>query len=83
MDNLSRIPEEIGDLCILLDLSLFSIQIIESLPRSIGRLRNLQKLQLYGMSKLSSIPEEIGDLSKLVEKLQAKVKEMRGHGNKA
>ena len=62
-NNLTTIPENIGDLDSLVSLSLKNNQ-LTTLPESIGDLSSLEYLRLNG-NQLTSLPESIGDLSSL------------------
>ncbi len=63
--QLTSLPEEIGDLRNLIRLSLTRVG-ITSLPPSIGQLQSLKYLNLRETQQLTSVPEEIGDLRNLV-----------------
>ena len=65
-DDLTSLPDEIGNLGSLVKLSLYSSAII-SLPPSIGRLGSLKELNLNYTYGLTSLPEEIGNLGSLVK----------------
>ena len=61
-----EIPEEIGDLIYLEELTITSSKnLAGDIPATIGNLRNLKKLNLYG--QLTSIPDEIWQLENLEE----------------
>ena len=62
-DKISTIPESIGNLTNLKELTIFDTLII-ALPESIGNLTNLQELVISGNS-LTSLPESIGNLTNL------------------
>ena len=64
-DKISTIPESIGNLTNLKELTIFDTLII-ALPESIGNLTNLQELVISGNS-LTSLPESIGNLTNLQE----------------
>ena len=61
-----EIPEEIGDLIYLEELTITSSKnLTGEIPKTIGNLRNLKKLNLYG--QLTSIPDEMWQLENLEE----------------
>ena len=64
--SLTTLPESIGNLTSLKELSLIEI-LLESLPESIGNLKSLKELTLK-KNQLVSLPESIGNLTSL-EKL--------------
>ncbi len=61
--QISALPDELGNLTALEDLSLTSLE-LTSLPASIGKLVNLTALRAYS-NKLTTLPPEIGALTKL------------------
>jgi len=64
-EHLEVLPEEIGDLASLNELTLDHTA-ITSLPPSIGKLQNLRTLSIYCCNAtFSHLPEEIGDLASL------------------
>jgi Leucine-rich repeat (LRR) protein len=64
-NQLTSLPESIGNLTNLTNLFLYSNQ-LTSLPESIGNPTNLTWLQLYD-NQLTSLPESIGDLTNLTD----------------
>ena len=61
--SISALPNEIGDLCALKELSLTGTP-LKTLPDSIGQLSQLESLNLSG-SSLTHLPDSIGQLSQL------------------
>jgi hypothetical protein len=64
-EQLSSLPESIGQLSALRHLDISGCSQLSSLPESIGQLSALQSLDLSWLSQLSSLPESIGQLSTL------------------
>jgi len=65
--NISILPECIGDLKNLNDLSLCSLPSLTRLPESIGNLQSLTKFYLNGCENIKALPESIGNLKNLNE----------------
>ncbi|MBR7002866.1 MAG: DUF1963 domain-containing protein, partial [Neisseriaceae bacterium] len=63
--NLSRLPENIGQLKGLKTLEISSCPNLTTLPESIGSLENLQTLNIVSCQKLSYIPENIAHLKNI------------------
>ena len=61
--NITKVPEEIGDMVYLEGLTL-SENRIESLPETIGLLSNLKSLYLFH-NRLTSLPESLYDMKQL------------------
>ncbi len=63
--DLTSLPESIGDLQNLKNLTVYSSEITE-IPQSIGNLNNLEHFQIT-RSKLNTLPESIGRLDSVTE----------------
>lgn len=61
--QIGELPDELGNLTALEDLSISSLE-LTSLPATIGKLVNLTALRAYS-NKLTTLPPEIGALTKL------------------
>ena len=64
-ENLTTLPESIGQLQNLKELTLESCINLSTLPESIGQLKNLTTLRLRNCKNLTTLPESIGQLSNL------------------
>ena len=64
MPSLNRLPNLIGELTILEELSLFNLD-LTVLPSWIWNLKNLKILKIVHMYQLDSIPDAIGKLTRL------------------
>ncbi|KAG2557223.1 hypothetical protein PVAP13_8NG178301 [Panicum virgatum] len=60
------LPERLGDLTSLTELSLLSCKGIKTLPESIQHLTCLRHLKINGCPELVALPERLGDLTSLV-----------------
>ncbi|KAG2409446.1 TMV resistance protein [Vigna angularis] len=74
---LRRLPNSLGHLCSLQELSLYHSG-LEELPESVGSLTNLETLNLMGCESLTVIPYSVGNLMSLTELLvdRTKIKEL-------
>ena len=64
-NNLTKLPEAIGNLTQLTMLSLYYCVSLIKLPKEIGKLTNLTNLILNNCSMLETLPKEIGKLTNL------------------
>jgi Leucine-rich repeat (LRR) protein len=62
--NKTTLPDSIGSLTNLKELSILNLKNLEKLPDSIGNLKNLKELRIHG-SKLKELPDSIGNLKSL------------------
>ena len=64
-NQLSTLPESIGNLTSLIELRLYNNQ-LKNLPDTIGNLKNLRELHLMN-NPLTSLPDSIGKLKNLTQ----------------
>lgn len=64
-DDLTVLPESIGNLTQLTNLGLMDCENLTTLPESMGNLTQLTKLDLWGCKNLVTLPESIGNLTQL------------------
>ena len=64
-ENLTTLPESMGNLTQLTELGLMGCESLTTLPESIGKLTQLTELDLRGCEKLTMLPESIQQLTKL------------------
>ena len=65
--NLQALPDSIGNLQSLTELSLYHHENLKSLPDTIGNLRSLKTLSLDWLENLQTIPDSIGNLQSLTK----------------
>jgi len=63
--NLKALPEGIGKLENLQELSILDFHLLERVPESLGDLRNLTSLAISGSRSLTRLPESMGKLQSL------------------
>lgn len=63
----TKLPDAIGDLAALEELSLDFGESLNALPKTIGKLKKLRKLALTYTSELTKLPKEIGGCKALRE----------------
>ncbi|CAI5477044.1 unnamed protein product [Closterium sp. Yama58-4] len=63
--HITDLPDSIGQLTALTELSISNCKRLQDLPDSIGNLRSLQKLELFRAKPLEVLPDSIGQLQNL------------------